>query len=112
MLFFEQILDKLTDTLGEYKSFDIIKVELDSETARLYDNEKVEWGKVDIDFVNLDDKTVHEEYWFTVEPLKVDFRKLANKAKDLRAHTSNQDAVQDTILETKILHLAYFQNGG
>ena len=68
MKFLNQIIEKRIrrDSLP-FTSFKITAIEFETAIARLYNDQSVEWGKVDSTFFSENGEETKQEFWFTVE---------------------------------------------
>lgn len=95
----------------DYGHFEIASIELETATARLFKDEKIEWGKIELDYTTKSGVSETGEYWFSVEAIQVDFHNFEYKAMDDKVYTSLEESVRNQVVETKQYELAFFIQG-
>ena len=97
---------------------------MESEQAKLYDDEIVEWGVVkgfayssnenkDFCFVRCEQEKVDLEYWFNVNGMEIDFREFIEEnaqPEDSFNTLLRTEFFQNKVMETKRFNLAFFQD--
>ena len=97
---------------------------MESEKARLYDGEMLEWGILkgfayassdasNVCFIYCERDKVELEYWFNVNGMEIDFREFIEEnplLEDGINTPSRTELFQNKVMETKRFNLAFFQD--
>ena len=81
-----------------YNSFEIIDVRLFSAMARLYQDVKVKWNKIDVKFIDKNDEVIIEQFWFDIQRFFVDFREQTNTGQDPKPYSNHEAAAISKVI--------------
>ena len=97
---------------------------MESELARLYDGEMLEWGILkgfayassdanNVCLIYCEQDKVELEYWFNVNGMEIDFREFIEEnplSEDGFNSPLRTELFQNKVMETKRFNLAFFQD--
>ena len=106
----------LDGAIVKYDTFSVDSLDAWSRPARIYNNDQLTWGRLTFTLASeARQERATFNYWYTVEPVSVDFRSSLN-GKAYRDETpqyadSAEAASRDTLISSKEMRLAFFIDG-
>ena len=113
---------------SKFDTFELEWISMESEKARLYDGEMLEWGILkgfvyassdassdadNVCYIYCDRDKVELEYWFNVNGMEIDFREFIEEnppSEDGLNTPLRTELFQNKVMETKRVNLAFFQD--
>ena len=82
-----------------------------TKPARLYDDKRLTWGKMDFTLISATGETVPKTYWYNVNDIKVNFRKFY-LGDEVKVDAKNaEEASRDKVVDDRVMKIAFFIDG-